>query len=417
MDTSDSLYLANSPDRFWRLLAEPDVAPEVWARAMNTAAPLLPEAVREQGRDGDGLIPAVLSEALFGSTHWEISRARRLYYALRPLLPDRVRLLLHRLSGAQHNGDSLLCWPIDDRYVRFLHATLEAVQSQHPETLPEPFWPDGAQWAFVLTHDVETAAGQSFARRLADVDERYGFRASFNFVPESYPVDQQLIADLRERGFEIGVHGLKHDGRLYSSRVEFERRAERINGYLRRWEAVGFRAPFTHRHPEWMQSLEIEYDSSFFDTDPYETIPGGTMSIWPFFCGRFVELPYTLAQDSTLFSTLGQRTPKIWLDKVEFIAQWGGMALVNVHPDYVRHPRRLAVYQSFLRHMADRRRRAEEEGTTPYWHTLPREVARWWRARAEAKVDGLGGKWVVPALSGATIGRIGLSEHGIEITI
>ena len=31
-----------------------------------------------------------------------------------------------------------------------------------------------------------------------------------------------------------------------------------------------------------MQALEIEYDLSFFDTDPCEPIPGGTMSIWPF---------------------------------------------------------------------------------------------------------------------------------------
>ena len=45
-----------------------------------------------------------------------------------------------------------------------------------------------------------------------------------------------------------------------------------------------------------MRHLEIEYDLSFFDTDPFEPIPGGTMSIWPFFIGHFVELPYTLAR-------------------------------------------------------------------------------------------------------------------------
>jgi hypothetical protein len=166
-----------------------------------------------------------------------------------------------------------------------MYAVLEAVQRQYPQLQPQPFWPSGARFAFAVTHDVESSAGQSFVRTLAEVDERYGFRSSFNFVPEGYPIDVSLLAELRERGFEIGVHGLKHDGRLFSSRAEFERRAERINSYLRAWGAVGFPAPFTHRQPEWMQSLEIEYDLSFFDTDPYETIPGGTISIWPFSVG------------------------------------------------------------------------------------------------------------------------------------
>jgi hypothetical protein len=49
-----------------------------------------------------------------------------------------------------------------------------------------------------------------------------------------------------------------------------------------------------------------------------------------------VELPYTLAQDHTLFETLGQCTLQIWLDKADFIARWGGMALLNAHPDYLR---------------------------------------------------------------------------------
>lgn len=33
------------------------------------------------------------------------------------------------------------------------------------------------------------------------------------------------------------------------------------------------------RHPLWMQSLDIEYDLSFFDTDPYEPMAGGSMSM------------------------------------------------------------------------------------------------------------------------------------------
>ena len=201
-----------------------------------------------------------------------------------------------------------------------------------------------------------------------------GFRSSFNFVPERYPIDQSLIAELKERGFEVGIHGLKHDGKLFSSRNEFERRAKLINKYLKAFGAVGFRTPLTHRNPEWMQALEIEYDLSFFDTDPFEPTPGGTMSVWPFFIGHFVELPYTLVQDYTLTSVLGETSPRLWLEKVDFIKEFHGMALLNSHPDYLKDSKTFRIYVEFLETMKKNRE---------YWHALPRDVARWWKSRAE----------------------------------
>jgi hypothetical protein len=227
----------------------------------------------------------------------------------------------------------------------------------------------------VLTHDIEQAGGQAFARQVADLEEELGFRSSFNFVPERYPLDSRLMDELRARGFEIGVHGLRHDGRDFSSRAGFMRRAPRMNHHLKEFDAVGFRAPLTHRNPEWMQELGIEYDGSFFDTDPYEPIAGGTMSIWPFMLGRFVELPYTLVQDSTLVAVLGETTSRLWQEKADFIRDHRGMVLLNTHPDYLKNPITWTVYEHFLRAMKDR---------SDYYHALPREVARWWRARADA---------------------------------
>jgi len=237
----------------------------------------------------------------------------------------------------------------------------------------KPLWPHGFQFALVLTHDIEANSGQKFVCAVADLEESLGFRSSFNFVPEGYPIDMGLVDELRQRGFEIGIHGLKHDGKLFNSHTQFVRCAEKINKYLKEFDAVGFRSPFTHRNPEWMQALDIEYDLSFFDTDPFEPIPGGTMSIWPFFSGHFVELPYTLVQDYTLVSVLGETTPKIWLEKVDFIEKYHGMALVNSHPDYLSQKINWDVYHEFLIAMKNRR---------GYWHALPRDVARWWRNRA-----------------------------------
>jgi peptidoglycan/xylan/chitin deacetylase (PgdA/CDA1 family) len=236
-------------------------------------------------------------------------------------------------------------------------------------------WPNKHQFALVLTHDIETAEGQAFVRKVADMEENLGFRSSFNFVLERYPLDFKLIQELRERGFEVGCHGLKHDGKLFSNKKEFLKRVAKINQHLKEYRMVGFRAPLTHRNPEWMQALEIEYDLSFFDTDPFEPIPGGTMSIWPFFIGHFVELPYTLVQDYTLTSVLGETTPRLWLEKVDFIKKFHGMALLNSHPDYLNDPNSFRVYAEFLETM-----KKNEE----YWHAWPGDVASWWKSRAES---------------------------------
>ncbi len=390
----------NAPWAFWKLVDDRSVQGD-WLAAGQEALGCLQGLALPPGEVSlQEILPAILAEGQFGPDHWRLSGAKRVYYGVRALLPTWTRSILRRLLVAGRKNESSLQWPIEDRYVRHQFDTVrwlleekgvESVRYLH-------FWPDGKRFAFVLTHDVEANHGQQFVREIANLEEGLGFRSSFNFVPELYPVDVDLLEELRERGFEVGVHGLKHDGKLFSSETTFLRRAERINRYLKEWGAAGFRSPMTHRNPEWMQALEIEYDSSFFDTDPFEPIPGGTMSIWPFMMGRFVELPYTLVQDHTLLVTLGETTPKLWLEKVEFIRRYSGMALSLTHPDYLRDPSRLAVYERFLRAMRDR---------DDYWHALPREVARWWRARAEAES--------LNALPGGTMGEIRLVDGGIDL--
>jgi peptidoglycan/xylan/chitin deacetylase (PgdA/CDA1 family) len=398
------LYRVNRPAAFWRLMAEPQPTEAEWATSIQSAAAVLPLGV--QGVDIDALLQKTLGEGQFGPDHWELSFALKMYYPLKPVLPRRFTRGLRRLQRSAAAGDSPLGWPVESRYAQFLWAAIGGLLAgTKRQSVPFiHFWPSGHRFAFVLTHDVETAEGQAHVQALADLEMDYGFRSSFNFVPERYRLDHELIDALRAHGFEVGVHGLKHDGKLFSSRAEFMRSAARINQYLKDLDAVGFRAPFTHRQPEWMQALDIEYDLSFFDTDPYEPVPGGTMSIWPFEIGRFVELPYTLVQDYTLTAVLGEMTPRIWIEKVDFIETYWGLALVNSHPDYLRDPANWRLYEQFLQSM---RRRAG-----PYWHALPREVARWWRARRQVTQPEL--------LAGAVVGTISLDpergDTGISIS-
>ena len=375
---TEHLYKANTPTNFWRLMLDPEPTQMEWISAIEAASIALPLPALSAGDDIKTLLVQTLGERQFGLNHWKLSPIKRLYYQLKPFLPRMFTRILRQIHRIPTQASFLLRWPIEDRYARFqweIMRQLLELTGRHAFSFAH-FWPYGHRFAFVLTHDIETAEGQAYARMVADLEEDLGFRSSFNFVPERYHLDYGLMQELRTRGFEIGVHGLKHDGKLFSSQAEFLRRAEFINEYLEKFGAVGFRAPLTHRQPEWMQVLEIEYDLSFFDTDPYEPIPGGTMSIWPYKMGRFMELPYTLVQDYTLTAVLRKKTPSIWLEKVDFIRDYCGMALLNTHPDYLKAHDVWRVYVKFLEEM---------QTMDDYWHALPRDVARWWQSRADAE--------------------------------
>ena len=378
---SAELYLANHPSRFWRPLVTPEPDTTQWDAAIRSAAAALPYLARAAGDGIDSLLEATLGEGQFGARHWRLSPVRRAYYLLKPFLPRAVVIHGRRRGGARAQLGFPLGWPIEDRYRRFLWDAVGQVMALYGRTeMPFIFfWPFEARYTLVLTHDVETADGQGFVTRVADLEERLGFRSSFNFVAERYPLDHGLLEDLVARGFEVGVHGRRHDGRELRSRRVFEQHARHINEHLRRLGAVGFRSPLTHRHPEWMQSLEVEYDASFFDSDPFEPMPGGTMSLWPFTIGRFLELPYTLAQDFTLVDVLEERQPRLWLEKSAYLRRFCGMALLNAHPDYLRERCHQRMYAAFL----------EQLSCDPTcWNAPPRDVARWWRRRAAAESVG-----------------------------
>ena len=293
----------------------------------------------------------------------------RFYYDLKPFLPLAARIWLRRRHARRMWRRHAQGWPVSE------------AAGQAPPGWPG--WPEGRQFGVVLTHDVEGAGGVSRCGWLMDLEESLGFRSSFNFVPEgSYRVEESLRREAAARGFEVGVHDLHHDGKLFRSKAGFERHAGRINHYLKEWGAQGFRAGFMLRNLEWLHQLDIRYDATTFDTDPFEPQPEGTRTAFPFYVkgpeGRpgYAELPYTLVQDSTLFVYLQQRDIELWKRKVDWVAAAGGLVMVIVHPDYLRagggecraweYP--AARYEELLRYLRER-----YEGR--YWQALPREAA------------------------------------------
>ncbi len=292
----------------------------------------------------------------------------RIYYQFKPIIPWSIRVWLRRWLAKRRRVSCAHIWPIDPR----------------SGTPPPgwPGWPEGKRFAFVLTHDVEGLKGLGRIEQLMELEAKYDFRSSFNLVPEGeYRVPDTLRASIEKAGFEIGVHGLSHDGKLYGSKEAFAASAARIRAYAQEWKAVGFRSPLMQHELGWLHLLKTEYDSSTFDTDPFEPEPDGLCTIFPFWVpgpggGGYVELPYSLVQDFNLFHILREQTTDIWKRKLDWIAERGGMALLNTHPDYMCFEGQCARDEYPVSHYEEFLRYAMERYGDIMWHALPRQVSR-----------------------------------------
>lgn len=296
----------------------------------------------------------------------------RFFYTIKPLIPRQLQLSIRRLIASYKRKRSADIWPIDPS------------SNKKPENFKG--WPDGKRFALILQHDVDTQKGHDNCYKLMEVEKALNVRSFFSFVPERYNVSTQLRKDIFDQGFSVGVHGLKHDGKLFSSEEHFRESAIKINNYLKDWNALGFTSPSMHHNLDWMHYLNIKFSTSTFDTDPFEPDPDGVGTIFPFFVQRgknskgYIELPYTLPQDHLLYVILREKNIDIWKRKLDWIAEQGGMALLNSHPDYMnfgeweikREEYPADLYIEFLKYVIEKYR-------GQYWQPLPCEMAEFWQ--------------------------------------
>ena len=112
-------------------------------------------------------------------------------------------------------------------------------------------------------------------------------------------------------------------------------------------------------------------------------------TIFPFWIAKdsteegYLEIPYTLPQDFTLFILMKGKNIEIWKKKLDWIVRKGGMALINTHPDYMTFegenpgPEEYPVeyYKEFLDYVIST---YDEQ----YWHVLPKELVQYWTHKA-----------------------------------
>lgn len=333
--------------------------------------------------------------------YWDSSRkhsfhsggfANKLYYLARPILGVSVRRHLQKLRLAHWRSIPFPHWPVD-RTVEQVHETMLRLCVQAHDGNKVPFiwfWPEGFPSCGVVTHDVEAVKGRDFCPALMDVDEHFGIRTSFQLIPEErYALSPSFIENIRSRGFEVNVHDLNHDGRLFASEDKFFGRVRRINQYGRALAADGFRSGALYRNLTWYGALEFSYDMSVPNAAHLDPQRGGCCTVMPYFIGKILELPVTTTQDYSLFYILNQYSIDLWKRQIARIMEKHGLASFIVHPDYVMEPRARDTYISLLAYLADLR----SEGKI--WVALPREVNQWWRARSQMKLVRQGNNWVI----------------------
>jgi peptidoglycan/xylan/chitin deacetylase (PgdA/CDA1 family) len=305
--------------------------------------------------------------------------AMRAYYRVKRLIPPALRYRLNSAAVRTRKRLRFPSWPCESKLCElrrdWLRRALDLVGASDGWHIG--FWPQGARCAVVLTHDVESPRGFDRMERMAELEERHGFRSAWNLPLAQYPIDWSRVERLRARGFEFGAHGLSHDGRLFRSPREFAELGPMVERLAAEHGLRGFRAPSTLRNLKFIACLDFDFDSSVADTDPYEPQPGGSCSLFPFFLSRVVELPYTLPQDHTLIHLLHRDPLPVWTMKAKWIAAFGGMILTLVHPDYCGEGAYLNAYAELLRRLG------EIENA---WRALPAEVAQWWRMRARMRL-------------------------------
>ncbi len=312
----------------------------------------------------------------------------RAYYLLRPLLPVPIRKHIQRWRLRDWEGLPFPHWPVDRTVDQMFEQTmLLSLRAQSVDQIPFIwFWPEGATSCAIMTHDVETALGVRSCRYLMDIEDAFGIKGSFQVIPEQrYEVTDEFLDSIRQRGFEVVVHDLNHDGHLFRNKKQFLRRAKKINSHKERFGASGFRAAVLYRRQLWFDALDFSYDMSVPNVAHLDPQRGGCCTVMPYFVGKILELPVTTTQDYTLFNILNDYSTDLWKKQINLIMEKHGLMSFIVHPDYVGGSRERTVYEALLAHLADLRK---ENGV---WIATPGEVDRWWRQRAEMQLvkDGL----------------------------
>jgi len=302
-------------------------------------------------------------------------------------VPGPVRQAIHkRLAGGKSRpGREFPSWPAENAAdaLREFTASVICSASGSDNIRPGGFhglWPEGAEFAVLLTHDVDTAASFSAAGKVSKIEAGHGIRSCWNITGRLFRKHSRHIDALRGTGHEIALHGWNHDNRIaFLSKPGVERRFEKLSRIALEYGIRGFRSPSLLVSDTLYESMAeiFSWSSSTIDTD-FNTVTAprrGACSVFPFFRKYLVEIPVTVPLDDKLLALgyRGGRFVDFVTDKVQTIARAGGVACIATHPEpHISGNRRMIrLYETLLTKLLSMKNA---------WFATPSDIDCRWRS-------------------------------------
>ena len=315
-----------------------------------------------------------------------------LYYKMRTYIPDYLRHRLQKFSMRNWDKITFPHFPVDTT-VEDIFESIFIRLLRYNDNKPIPFiwfWPEGKKGCLLMTHDVEEEAGFHFCSEMMDMDSSFNFTSSFQVVPEKrYKVTACDVKIFFDRGFEVLLHGLNHDGRLFSTKDIFLERIEKIHRYAEQWGSKGFRSPVMYRNLNWYEYFNFKYDMSVPNNANIEPQKGGCCTVMPYKIAGLLEIPLTTIQDHPLYYYLNDYTIKLWQLQAEIILKKYGLLSFSIHPDYTLNTKAKENYKRLLAYLAELRE------SHNLWHSLPGAINDWFTARDSMQLINREGRWEI----------------------
>ena len=213
----------------------------------------------------------------------------------------------------------------------------------------------------LVSHDIDSPEGlRNLVEMFLPLEEAVGARSSNYIVPCAWQVDDSLVANVRARGHEVGVHGTDHSNRTpFAGADERRERLDRGRRFGDRYEAIGYRAPSLLRTRALLADLESRYvyDSSIPTSGGLFPVPNnGCASARPFHIGSLLEIPVSMPRDGSLrFLGYGAgEIARMWRDCADAIASARGVVVLLTHCEarFSGNPPMLAAYRAFLEYVS-----------------------------------------------------------------
>jgi peptidoglycan/xylan/chitin deacetylase (PgdA/CDA1 family) len=332
----------------------------------------------------------LLSERYSGNKQYSFAPEilQTIYYLVKPYLPRSIQLGIQRCLMRKNRGIRFPREPFEPLLSDILDFHLKKLAKERGiENVPRiAFWPEGYESAFCFTHDVETQYGYEKLPKLVALEKQYGLRTTIFVVPERYQWNIDYLRGLAQEGFEIGLHGLNHDNRLFRTREVFEEQCKAMDKYAKVLAVDGFRSPALQRCYSWMADLPGIYDSSYPDVELFSLYPGGCCHVLPWFIEQKVEIPVTMQQDHYLFNLRKELDTEAWRVKWDIIKKRRGLGCVIIHPDYMINTKHQEMFEELIDLVTQ---------DSKVWVTTLVEVAKWWLERSQAQLVEREGKYLI----------------------